>query len=67
MTTKLPGEDEFIKVVVENLKKKEWMDGVDGQKVDPFEIYVTSDYTLEELWGTLEKGPVFANLYFQAS
>lgn len=67
MASKLPGEDEFIKVVVENLKKKEKQDDDEGQKVDPLEIYVTSDYTLEELWGTLEKGPVFANLYFQAS
>ncbi|KAJ5377689.1 uncharacterized protein N7496_005098 [Penicillium cataractarum] len=55
MAAKLPGEDEFIKIVVENLRKKEKHDGDDSQKHEPVEIYVTSDYTLEELWRTIEE------------
>ncbi|OOQ82021.1 hypothetical protein PEBR_40658 [Penicillium brasilianum] len=55
MTAKLPGEDERIKVVVGNLRKKEKEDGGVGQKDVPFEIHVTSDCTLPELWRVLEE------------
>lgn len=60
MTAKLPGEDERIKVVVGNLRKKEKEDGGVDQKDVPFEIHVTSDCTLPELWRVLEEGWFFA-------
>jgi hypothetical protein len=56
MTATLPGEDELIKVVVGNLRKKNEEDGDVSQKDVPCEIYITSDCTLPELWRVLEEG-----------
>jgi hypothetical protein len=57
MTAAVESEDQFIKVVVRKLKSEK---DDDSQKEQTFEINVTGEHTLEELWFTLE-GHSFAH------
>ncbi|KAJ5460085.1 uncharacterized protein N7458_001637 [Penicillium daleae] len=52
MTAAVESEDQFIKVVVGKLKSEK---DDDSQKEHTFEINVTGEHTLEELWFTLEE------------